>query len=127
MKKRGTNLKNSNKIGKIGEDIACEYLIKEGYIILDRNFRTKFGEIDIIGKKQDIIIFFEVKTRSNIQYGYPYEYVDYKKQRKIINTAHSYIKYKNIKDMQYRFDIIEVYQQKETRINHIENAFWLNS
>ncbi|MFA5524456.1 MAG: YraN family protein [Tissierellales bacterium] len=117
-------MNNTRTIGNIGERIALNFLLKNGYKILERNFRVKFGEIDIIALIDHTIVFIEVKSRSNNKYGFPYESVNYKKQQKIIRVAQNYIKIKNIKECQYRFDIIEVYLNSSEKINHIVNAFW---
>lgn len=109
--------------GLKGEEIASEYIIAKGYQILERNFRLKTGEIDIIAKEGDTLVIIEVKTRSNINYGYPYEAVNKKKQGKIIRTALYYVKLHGLKDTQLRFDVIEVYLGKDNKVNHYENAF----
>nr|WP_300005353.1 YraN family protein [Tissierella sp.] len=109
--------------GKYGEALARDYLIDRGYKILELNYATKLGEIDIIALDGGIISFVEVKTRSNRNFGYAWEAVNYKKQRKIINTSSVYAKHKNIKNIQFRYDIIEIYLEKEIQINHIKNAF----
>ena len=109
--------------GFLGEDKAIKYLISKGYQILDRNYRTKIGEIDIIAIKSGILAFVEVKTRTNINYGYPYEAVNWRKQDKIIKSSFIYMKQKNLITYQVRYDIIEVYLCEKNRINHIENAF----
>lgn len=109
--------------GKIGENKAVEYLISKGYRILDRNYRTKIGEIDIIAMISGTLVFVEVKARTNINYGYPYEAVNWKKQNKILKSSFVYIKHKDFKDCQMRYDIVEVYLGGKTKINHIENAF----
>lgn len=117
-------MNNSRDIGAIGEDIAIKYLRENGYVILERNFRTKTGEIDIIASINDIIVFIEVKTRNSDKYGFPYEAVNYKKQQKIIKVAQNYINLRRLNDYQYRFDIIEIFLNSQARVNHIENAFW---
>lgn len=118
-------MKNRNKItGSLGEGLAIQYLEKKQYEILETNFVTKVGEIDIIAQHREIIVFIEVKARKDLSYGNPYEAVSQMKQKKIIKTALLYTKMKKIKDIQFRFDIIEVYLNKRDRINHIENAFW---
>lgn len=111
--------------GKSGEMIVKDYLVSKGYSILQTNYRNKIGEIDIIAKDRDIIVFIEVKSRTNTSYGYAFEAVDLRKQRKIINTSLVYIKFNNYKDIQLRYDIIEVYFQKDIKINHLVNAFCL--
>lgn len=116
----------TNEIGTLGENTACNYLIKNGYTIQKRNFRLKCGEIDIIAKKDGCVVFVEVKTRRSAMYGQPSEYVDYRKQAKIRKTAMCFIK---SLDTDMRFDVIEVlydntYSRFEVKsINHIENAF----
>ena len=109
--------------GRLGEQKAVNYLIAKGYRIIDTNYRTKMGEIDIIATIHDILIFIEVKSRTNIDYGYPYEAVDWRKQNKIIKVSYAYIKQKGFYDYQIRYDIIEVYFGKKPVIRHIENAF----
>ncbi|WP_202711318.1 YraN family protein [Sporosalibacterium faouarense] len=119
------NSKKNNKLkGDYGEKLAMEYLNDNDYIIIERNFRNRIGEIDIIAKKDNIIVFIEVKSRKNSKYGYGYEAVNKRKQDKIIKLANSYINFKNLRSFQFRFDIIEVYFE-DCRINHIENAFWV--
>ena len=113
-------------IGDNGEDCACKYLISKSYKILDRNFFCKAGELDIISLSPDneTIVFVEVKTRSSLDYGYPYEFVNNKKQRRLIITAEYYLKTKGIRDYQLRFDIIEILNLKNgTYVRHIENVF----
>ena len=114
---------NNIETGKKGEHFAKEYLVSKSYNILNMNFRNYIGEIDIIAMDKDVLVFIEVKTRTNMKYGYPYEAVNHKKQQKIIYTSLSYIQQKNIKDTQLRYDIIEVYMTGSMNINHIENAF----
>ncbi|HZK33433.1 MAG TPA: YraN family protein [Tissierellaceae bacterium] len=111
--------------GKKGELIAKEYLESMGYIILELNYRNKIGEIDLIvlDKSKDILAFIEVKTRTSLKYGYAYEAVNIKKQRKILNCSQVYIKQKRYINFQPRYDIIEIYLTSNTKINHIENAF----
>lgn len=110
--------------GKVGEDAACKFLKQKGYKILERNFRKRYGELDIIAQKGDLISFVEVKARSGTAFGTPSEAVTYTKQRRLIKTAESYVMEKGL-DAACSFDIIEVYHtgRKITSINHIENAF----
>ena len=111
--------------GKLGEKLAMDYLISKGYSILETNYRNKIGEIDIIAMYKNILVFVEVKTRTSTKFGYAYEAVDIRKQRKIINTSLVYLKYKNYVDSQLRYDIIEVYMTNDVKINHLDNAFCL--
>lgn len=109
--------------GFLGENEATKYLISKGYSILDRNYRTKIGEIDIIAIKSEVLTFIEVKTRTNIEYGYPCEAVNWRKQDKIIKSSFVYMKQKRLTNYQIRYDIIEVFLCEKPRINHIKNAF----
>ncbi len=102
--------------------MAYNYLKEKGYSIIETNFKNKIGEVDIIAKKEYIIIFIEVKARSNINYGHPFESVNSKKQDKLRKLAQSYRKIRGLTDVQFRFDIIEVFLNKG-KVNHIENAF----
>lgn len=110
------------KKGKIGEEIAKRYLKSLGMDIICSNYRTKFGEIDIIAKFKNEIIFVEVKSRFSKDYGLACEAVDYKKILKITSVAKYYILVNNIKNFEIRFDVVEVYFD-EKKINHIKNAF----
>ena len=116
----------TREIGNIGESAACNYLVKRGYVILERNFSSRYGEIDIIALSPDgCMTFVEVKTRKNTSFGYASEFVDRKKQQHIINTALMYCK----EEYPMRFDVIEVYYKTNGKIidindiNHIEGAF----
>ncbi len=116
-------MKNNIEKGQQGEKLAKEYLVSEGYNILSMNYKIKIGEIDIIASKNGILAFIEVKTRTNLNYGYPYEAVNRKKQEKIKYVSMAYLKERNIKNTQLRYDIIEVYLKPSIKINHIDNAF----
>lgn len=116
-------MNNNQEIGKLGEDLATKYLQKIGYIIIDRNFRCKQGEIDIIAKYKQEIIFIEVKTRTNLNYGKPAEAVTQVKQKHIEKAAKYYIYINNLYHSFIRADIIEVYIKKEKyKINHIKQV-----
>ncbi len=112
--------------GAWGEDVACSFLIECGYKIVQRNFRTRFGEIDVISEKDGCVVFTEVKTRKSARFAEAREYVTLSKQRKIIITAELWLQQHETK-LQPRFDVIEVYGEEGSRflpeINLIENAF----
>ena len=115
---------SKQKIGKIGEELAVNYLLKQGYQILDRNFQTKQGEIDIIAKQKEEIVFIEVKTRTNSQYGSPGESVGLIKQKHIYHTAQYYLYKAKLESSYTRIDVIEIYiSPAKIRINHIKKAF----
>lgn len=108
-------------IGNLGEDVSAKFLIDMGYEILERNFHSNYGEIDIIAKNEKYIIFVEVKTRSYIFFGTPIEAVNKDKQRKIYKTARYYLYKNNLLNSFIRFDVIEVYiSKKSIKINHIK-------
>ena len=111
--------------GTLGENAAVKLLKQKGYEILERNFRQKYGELDIIAKKDDVIAFVEVKLRSTKDYGTAAEAVTFKKQQRIIRTAKAYITQKGL-DCTFRFDVIEVYHKglSITEMNHIKSAFY---
>ncbi len=114
----------SKEIGNKAEEFSINFLIDKGYKILNHNYYSKFGEIDIIASKDSYIVFIEVKFRKNINYGYPREFVNKKKQTKIKNTALCYIRENNITNLDFRFDVIEIFKNnKKIEINHLENAF----
>lgn len=115
---------NTQTSGKRGEDAACQYLKKKNYTILARNYRKRYGEIDIIAQKGSKIVFAEVKTRSNNRYGIPSEAVVFSKQQKIIKTACAYLSEHGLVT-EVAFDVIEVFisGSKVLSVNHIENAF----
>ena len=115
--------KHDNKItGSSGEKKAVQYLKSNGFIILETNFSTDIGEIDIIAASGDTLVFIEVKTRKTIAFGFPSEAVDYRKQNKISMVASQYIKKRMMYGVKIRFDVIEIILD-EIKINHYENAF----
>lgn len=110
-----------HRIGKFGEEVATRYLKQKDYEILERNFRCKQGEIDIIAKEDNYLVFIEVKTRSNLCYGTPAESVNTIKRQHILKSAKVYLKLKNINNILIRFDVIEVYVLKNRcRVNQIK-------
>lgn len=114
---------NLGLFGLEGEERAAKYLKKQGYGITCKNFQTRFGEIDIIAENKEYIVFVEVKARSEKSIAEPREFVDLRKQRKIIKTAEIYLS-ENPVEKQPRFDVVEVKREKgKTIINHIVNAF----
>lgn len=112
--------------GALGEQAAARYLREKGYELISANYKTKFGEIDIIVKKDDYIVFVEVKTRQLNTLVAPYLAVNEVKQKKIIQTASSFIKSnQQYSKFSYRFDIIEIFTDglKVVNVNHLENAY----
>ncbi len=113
-----------NIYGKRSEIIAQNYLKKNGYKILETNYSTKLGEIDIIAKDKDgYIVFLEVKSRMSRKFGDPFDAIDYKKQQKIRNVATMYLKSHNLLNTNCRFDAIAILGENGEDIRHIVNAF----
>ena len=115
-------MKNTKQLGNFGETEASNYLKSKRYVILDRNFRIRQGEIDIIALQQNILCFIEVKTRKNSDFGLACEAVNYKKQQKIRFVASVYLSTHKIKYKEIRFDVIKIYTDTQ-EIIHLENAF----
>lgn len=112
-----------NRVGKDGEEAALEYLRSAGYRIIATNYKTVFGEVDIIAKEKDTTVFVEVKTRSGSAFGYPFEAVTPKKQEKIRKVALFYMKQKK-REIRLRFDVLSInFEGGEKTIEHIADAF----
>ncbi|MBW2938485.1 YraN family protein [Aureisphaera sp. CAU 1614] len=114
-----------NELGKLGEELATQYLLREGYNILERNFVYDKAEIDIIAQKEEgVIVIVEVKTRNSAAFGNPQEFVSKSKIKLLVKAANEYIIDRQL-DAEVRFDIIAVLKnKKEERIEHFENAFY---
>jgi putative endonuclease len=109
------------KTGSKGENLAAEFLKKKGFEIVARNYRFKHAEIDLIIKKEDWLIFVEVKTRSSDSFGEPESFVDAGKERKIFEAAEEYI-FTNDWQGHVRFDIVSVKIGSTAEIVHFEDA-----
>jgi len=121
---------NTEKIqlGRQGEDQAVSLLEHHGYAILERNFRTRLGEIDIIARQGDVICFVEVKTRTNRNQGSPLEAITFWKQRKLSQMALLYLKQKRLIEVSARFDIVSIQKDPngQQTISLLKNAFDLS-
>ncbi|MDO5026303.1 MAG: YraN family protein [Tissierellia bacterium] len=116
-------MKKSKKlVGMMGEEIACKFLKSKGYLILERNFSCKHGELDIIAYKSQELVIVEVKTRKNDSYLYACQAVTDKKVKNIKMATHEFLSLNSYYDLNYRFDIIECYWQTR-KIRHIIDAF----
>lgn len=113
-------------MGAWGEQQAADYLRRRGYRILGLNYRCRFGEIDIIAGRRDLVVFAEVKLRRDDAFAQAREFVTRAKQERILTTAQLWLS-ENACDLQPRFDVIEVYAPRGAEgpvsFNHIENAF----
>lgn len=119
-------MKSKNKIiGAKGEKLACDYLSKKGFKILQTNWHASItGEIDIIAKDKDTLVFVEVKTRSTLDFGHPFEAINQKKVSQLRNLALAFIAQNSEKqEKSYRFDAIAVILNPEIQISHLENIY----
>lgn len=119
-------MRDKKDLGDLGEKISREYLENKGYKILDRNFRySKLGELDIIAKKGDIVIFFEVKTRMKTGPDgfWPEDNITYSKQKKLIKLSQIWLAKRHM-DCDWQIDVlaIEIYRDSTFDIRHLENA-----
>lgn len=112
-----------NELGEKGEELAVQFLQKNGYKILERNWRFKKAEVDIITLKNDVLAVIEVKTRSNNYFGDPQDFVNPKKIKLLVEAINEYVTSKDL-DVEVRFDIIAILKNKnEFDIEHLEDAF----
>lgn len=113
-----------NELGKLGEELAIEFLQKEGYEILETNWVFQKAELDIIAKKDDFLVAVEVKTRSSIEFGLPQEFVKPKKIQLLAKAINEYV-ISNDFDVNVRFDVISIYKNgKSFEIEHLIDAFY---
>ncbi len=124
-------MNRTQRIGKLGEDKACRYLKRRRFEILERNYWAQSGEIDIIARDREELVFVEVKTRSGQQFGLPSDAVNDKKKRHMIDAARYYIHQKQLYNLPARFDVIEIMIPPNgifsfASVNHIKNAFVLS-
>jgi putative endonuclease len=113
-----------NELGKLGEDLAVEYLRTNGYQILENNWTFQKAEIDIIAMKEGILAVVEVKTRSSLEFGLPQDFVKPKKIQLLVKAVDAYV-YERDLDINVRFDIIAIHKEgKSFAIEHLIDAFY---
>jgi len=112
-------LRNKKALGFLGEDIAVKLVQEKGFTVLERNFRCKHGEIDIIARDGKKIIFIEVKTRKSARYGTPEEAVDWRKQKKLRLLAVHYLSKHCLKFCSCRFDVYSIYLNKDNDLQSV--------
>ena len=118
-----SSMTNRKKIGDKGEDNAVNFLFANGYEVRERNYRFSRGEIDIIAQKDSVLVFIEVKTRKNINYGYPESFLSDSQQDRIHRAAEEYVLQKEWQG-EIRFDIIAIlWDGNEPTLDHFEDAF----
>lgn len=115
-------------LGDRGEMIAWDFLVKHGYQILEKNYRSKVGEADVIARKDGRLVFIEVKTRKSLRYGSPEEAVHKAKQKKIVLVAEWYRKEKKGTDLPVSFEVVAVdwSEGKDPKVKLIQDAFTLD-
>lgn len=113
-----------NELGKKGEQLAVDYLVKNNYDIIERNYRFDKAEVDIIALKNQILAIIEVKTRSSSDFGNPQDFVKPKQIQRLVKAVDEYV-IENDLDVEIRFDIIAIVKKGTTYdIEHLENAFY---
>ena len=113
-----------NELGKLGEELAVDFLQQNGYDILETNWTFQKAEIDIIAQKENVLAIVEVKTRSSIEFGLPQDFVKPKKIQLLVKAVNEYV-IANDLDVEVRFDIIAIYKEgNEFKMEHIEEAFF---
>ncbi len=113
-----------NELGKKGEQLAVDFLVKNGYKIVERNYRFDKAEVDIMALKDNILAIVEVKTRSTKDFGNPQDFVKPKQIKNLVKAVDEYVN-ENDLDLEVRFDIIAIVKEKKGfKIEHLENAFY---
>jgi putative endonuclease len=112
------------QLGDSGEDLAAKALKKRGYKILERNYRTPLGEMDIIAKHRGVLVFVEVKTRTSARFGAGQDAVHHAKQARLRKLADYYLKQKRLGEVAVRFDVVGIlWQEEKPEIEVIQGAF----
>jgi len=115
-------------LGKRGEDLACEELSRRGYVIVERRFRTRCGELDIVARDGTVLVFVEVRARSSHNFGTPFESVTWQKRQRLSQMAVSYMCLKRLSSVACRFDVVSVLEQQgERTIELVRGAFDMES
>ena len=113
-----------NQLGKKGEELAVNFLVKNNYNIIEINYRFDKAEVDIIAQKENILAIVEVKTRSSTDFGNPQDFVKPKQIQRLVKAVNEYVTVNNL-DVEVRFDIIAIVRTgKDFNIEHLENAFY---
>jgi putative endonuclease len=114
------------EIGQKGENLAVDYLQNAGYMVLERNYRCKLGEIDIIARDNDTLVFIEVRTRSSLAFGLPQESINRRKRHQISKVALEYMIRRKLKNIPARFDVVAIsLAPGKEKVDHIKDAFEL--
>ena len=115
-------------LGRRGEDLACAELEKRGYVIIDRRFRTRCGELDIVARDGHVLVFVEVRARSGSNFGTPLESVTWKKRQRLSQMAASYLCLRRMAGMACRFDVVAIVERQGTQtLELVRGAFDMES
>ena len=113
-----------NELGKKGEQLAVDYLLKNGYNIMERNYRFDKAEVDLIAQKDTVLVIIEVKTRSTTDFGNPQDFVKPSQIKRFVKAVDEFVTINKL-DVEVRFDIIAIVKEDKTyKITHLENAFY---
>ena len=124
----GRGMDQRQSLGKLGEDLACEELQRRGYAILERRFRTRCGELDIVAREENVLVFVEVKARSSCNFGSPVESLTWQKRRRLSAMAESYLCLKRLSGVACRFDVVSILETGRGRtVELIRGAFDVES
>lgn len=110
--------------GRYGEQLAVQFVQSAGYRILERNWRYRYWEVDVVAMDGDTLVFIEVKSRTGTDFGEPIDFVDWKKRRNLVKLAEAYIKIKAFQG-EIRFDVVSVYLKTKV-VELTKDAFWSN-
>jgi len=117
-------LSSTKEKGKEGEDLAVSFLVEKGFEIIERNYRYGKGELDIIARDKEFLVFVEVKSRESLEYGKPEEAITKRKMSQVRKITEAYLAEKDIREENIRFDVVAIlFLNDEVTINHYENAF----
>lgn len=115
---------NHLELGQKGEEVAVNHLCAKGYVIIERNYKWMSSEVDIICKKDNVLVVVEVKTRNSLALGEPYAAVTRSKQRQIVKVTNQFILLNDVRE-DVQFDVVSIIlNQHQLQIEHIENAFY---
>jgi putative endonuclease len=115
-------------LGKRGEDLACAELERRGYVIVDRRFRTRSGELDIVARDGSVLVFVEVRARSSSSFGTPFESVTWRKRQRLSRMAASYLFVRRLSGVACRFDVVAILERQGTQtIELVKGAFDMES
>lgn len=116
------------KLGPRGEGLAWNFLRRQGYTIVERNYRTRYGEVDVVARQGETLVFLEVKTRRDLRLGRPEESVDWSKRQKLIRVAQSYLQAHDLEDRPARFDVLSILWDGtgEPEFSLIQDAFMVD-